>query len=83
VWGFRRWATPFVWLGANAITLYFINDVLGFESFAKRFVGGDFADLLDRMVTPGTGSFTARALGLVLAIALAGFFYRRRIFLRV
>jgi predicted acyltransferase len=83
VWGFRRWATSFVWLGANAITLYFINDVLGFEPFAMRFVGGDFAALLDRVVTPGTGSFIARALGLVFAIALAGFFYRRKIFLRV
>ena len=56
---------------------------LGFEAFAKRFVGGDFAVLLDRVVTPGTGSFTARALGLAFAIALAGFFYRRKIFLRV
>jgi len=83
VWGFRGWATPFVWLGANAITLYFVNDVLGFEPFANRFVGGDFADLLDRVVTPGTGSFTARALGLAFAIALAAFLYRRKIFLRV
>lgn len=83
VWGFRRWATPFVWLGANAITLYFINGVLGFEPFAMRFVGGDFAALLDRVATPGAGSFIARALGLAFAIALAGFFYRRKIFLRV
>lgn len=26
-------------------------------------VGGDFAALLDRVATPGTGSFVARALG--------------------
>ena len=95
VWGYRRWATPFVWLGANAITLYFINIVLGFnnvlgfndmpgfERFAMRFVGGDFAALLDGVATPGAGHFIVRALGLVLAIALAGFLYRRKIFLRV
>ena len=83
VWGFRRWATPFVWLGANAITLYFIDEVLGFEPFARRFVGGDIAAFLDRAITPGTGNFTVRALGLVFAIALAGFLYRRKIFLRV
>lgn len=89
VWGFKRWATPFVWLGANALTLYFINnllgfnDVLGFERFAMQFVGGDFAALLDGVVTPGTGHFVVRALGLVFAIALAGFLYRRKIFLRV
>jgi predicted acyltransferase len=89
VWGLKRWATPFVWLGANAITLYFINnvlglnDVLGFERFAMRFVGGDFAALLDGVAVPGAGHFVVCALGLVFAIALAGFFYRRKIFLRL
>lgn len=89
VWGFKGWATPFVWLGANAITLYFINDVMGsgdvggFELFARRFVGGDFATLLERAVTPGTGDFVTRGLGVAFAIALAGFLYRRKIFLCV
>jgi predicted acyltransferase len=83
VWGFRSWSMIFVWVGANAIALYFINNVLGFEPFALRFVGGDLGALLDRLVTPGTGLFVAHALGLALAIALASFFYRRKIFLRV
>jgi predicted acyltransferase len=83
VWGFQRWMSPFVWIGANAITLYFLNGVAGFVPFANRFVGGDFARLLDRAVTPGTGGFLAHLLGLTFAIALAGFFYRRKIFLRV
>lgn len=88
VWGFQRWATPFVWLGANAITLYFINnalgleDVSGFERFAGRFVGGDFAALLDGVI-PGAGHFAVCALGLAFAMTLAGFLYRRKIFLRV
>lgn len=83
VWGAKRWTTAFVWLGANAITLYFLNDVMKFELFAVRFVGGDVGSLLDRAVTPGTGGFAVHALGLVFAVALAGFFYRRKIFLRV
>jgi predicted acyltransferase len=83
VWGFRSWSTIFIWVGANAITLYFINNVLGFEPFALRFVGGDLGALLDRLATPGTGLFVAHALGLAFAIALAGFLYRRKIFLRV
>ena len=83
VWGWRAWATIFVWIGANAITLYFINGVAGFEPFALRFVGGDVSAWLDRMITPGTGLFVAHILGLVLAITLAGFLYRRRIFLRI
>jgi predicted acyltransferase len=83
VWSFRSWSTIFVWIGANAITLYFLNNLMSFERFAVRFVGGDFGLLLDRFVTPGTGRFVAHVLGLAFAIALAGFFYRRKIFLRV
>ena len=83
VWGWKAWATIFVWVGANAITLYFINGVTGFEPFALRLVGGDVSAWLDRTVTPGTGLFTAHVLGLALAVVLAGFLYRRKIFLRV
>jgi len=83
VWGFNRWTTVFVWIGANAITLYFINNLASYERFAVRFVGGDVGLLLDRIVTPGTGRFAAHLLGLVFAIALAGYLHRRKIFLRV
>ena len=97
VWGCKRWATVFIWLGANAIALYFINNVTTdqfalrfaggtvstFDQLATRFVGGDFAALLDRVVTPGAGTFVARVLGLIFAIVLARFLYRRKIFLRV
>jgi hypothetical protein len=57
VWGWRRWAMVFIWVGANAITLYVINEVLGFARFVARFLGGDFASLLDNAVTHGTGGF--------------------------
>ena len=84
VWGLRRWSTPFIWIGANAIMLYFLNGLFGFEPLAARFVGGDFSKLIDRLTdTPDTGRFLAHLLGLAFAIALAGYFYRRKIFLRV
>jgi len=83
VWRWQRCATIFTWVGANAITLYLVNEVVGFEPFASRFVGGDFASLFDRLVTQGTGSFVTHVLGLVFAVALAGFLYRRKILLRV
>src|SRR5208283_4418965 len=83
VWGWRRWATMFIWIGANAIMLYFLNEVLGFEPFVWRFVGGDFASFLNNSVTQGAGGFVTHVLGVVFAIALAGFLYRRKIFLRV
>jgi hypothetical protein len=56
---------------------------MNFERFAARFVGGDFGAMFDRLVTPGTGRFFSQTLGVAFAVALAGFFYRRKIFLRV
>ena len=82
-WGVRNWSLIFVWIGANAITLYFLNSVLGFEPFAQRFVGGDLGQWIDRLTTPGAGRFVSHLLGLGFAIWLAAFFYRRKIFLRV
>jgi predicted acyltransferase len=83
VWGWQRWATVFIWIGANAIALYFLNEVLGFEPFMASFVGGDFASLLDHAVTQGAGGFVTHVLGLAFAVALAGFSYKRKVFLHV
>jgi predicted acyltransferase len=83
VWGKQRWAMPFIWIGGNAITLYFADSIIGFEKLAQRLVGGDVAAFFNRIITPGAGHLMAAAMGLVLAIALARFLYRRKIFLRV
>lgn len=83
VWKFQRWSVVFVWIGANAITLYCINIVVGYEPLALRFVGGDIARFFDWAVTAGTGRFIAHAVGLAFAISLAAFLHRRKIFLRV
>jgi predicted acyltransferase len=83
VWGAKRWATLLVWIGANAILLYVINGLIGFEPLARLVVGGDFSRWLNHSVTPGTGAFVRHLAGLALVLALAGFLYRRKIFLRV
>lgn len=83
VWGYRRWATVFTWIGANAITLYFINGIVGFVPLAQRFVGGDVATWFDQTVTEGTGGLVMHLVALGFVIALAGYLYRRKIFLRV
>src|SRR5215831_17834086 len=83
VWGWKVWASIFVWIGANAILIYFINGITGFEPFALRFVGGDVKAWFDQSVTPGMGVFVAHLLGLALAIALAGYLYRNKVFLRI
>jgi len=84
VWGFKHGlAQILVWIGANAILLYFINGTVGFEPLAMRIVGGNIADFFDRLVTPGTGLFIAHLLGIAFVVALARFLYVRQIFLRV
>jgi len=83
VWNVRAWSTIFVWTGANAITLYFLNAIVGFEPFALRFVGGDISHWFDTVLTPGAGALIANVLGLTFALALAFYLYRRKIFLRV
>jgi predicted acyltransferase len=82
-WERRSWATIFIWIGASAITLYFINGIVGFQPLATQLVGGDVRSFVDSYLTPGAGSFLEHAVGLLLAVALAGFLYRRKIFLRV
>jgi predicted acyltransferase len=83
VWKHHRWATPFIWIGANAITLYFIESIVSFEKVAGRLVGGDVGNFFDAHLTAGTGHLLRACVGLLLAIILAGFLYRRKIFLRV
>jgi predicted acyltransferase len=82
VWGFRHWATVFVWIGANAIALYLLNAMMGSYQIAQRLGGGDFARLLDRHV-PGAGWLVTSLIAFALVVALARFLYRHKIFLRV
>jgi predicted acyltransferase len=83
VWGLKKWATAFVWIGANAILLYFINGIVGFEPLATRLVGGDVGFYVDGAVAQGAGLLLANLLGLAFVVLLARFLYQRQIFLRV
>jgi predicted acyltransferase len=76
-------ATWLVWIGANAITLYMISGFGLFDVIAWRLVGGDFGALLDRIMGAGASAFVTHAVVLTLAIGLAGFLYRKRIFIRL
>jgi predicted acyltransferase len=81
--GRQAWAIIFIWIGANALALYFFNGVAGFEPFAKRLAGGNVSQFFDQAIAPGTGRFVTHVLALAIATALAGYLYRRRIFIRV
>ena len=83
VWQMQRWARVFVWIGANAITLYLAKNMIDFRKLAARLAGGDVKNFLDTHVATGFGDLVLAALVVTLLILLARFLYQRRIFLRV
>jgi predicted acyltransferase len=83
VWRHVAWATVFLWVGANAIALYMLNNLIGFHSTASKLTGGDVAAFLDQQLTKGAGSLITVTVSVLLALAIAWFLHSRRIFLRV
>ena len=81
--GRTHWFTIFLWTGANAIALYMINNLVNFYGLARKLVGVHVTAFLDAQLTKGAGSFLVVVVGLTLAVALARYLYRRKIFLRV
>jgi predicted acyltransferase len=77
--GWRRWAMPFVWIGANPITIYLLHEVVDFDKIAERFVGGQLGDELFHSYK----QLAVAATGLLLVFALCRFLYKRNIFLRL
>jgi predicted acyltransferase len=77
-WGWRCWAQPFVWIGANPITIYLISELIDVQPIAKRFVGGDLNKYFGRY-----GQLAIAIVGLLIIISIARFMYRRKIFLRL
>ncbi len=78
VWGWRRWAQPFVWIGMNPITLYMISNLVNVERIARRFVGGDVSQSLGSY-----GQLAMAIVSLLIMLGIARFMYRRQIFLRL
>ena len=83
VHGHGRWARPFVWIGMNPITLYFVANLVDLSKLSLRFTGGDVQKFLNATIHPGTGELLTALAGMCFSVLLAGFLYRRKIFLRV
>jgi predicted acyltransferase len=79
----RGWCQPFVWIGMNPITLYLLSSVVGFRDIAARLVGGSVQAWIDGHIAHGLGELVVTLVGLGVVFAVAGFLYRRKIFLRV
>ena len=78
VWKFRSWATPFVWIGVNPITIYLAVRFIDFDTFAKLFVGGEVNKALGNY-----GELVLAITSLVFCFLFLRFLYQRKIFLRV
>lgn len=81
--GWRGWCRPFVWIGMNPISLYIIGGLVAFRTIGQRLVGGDVRSFFESTLGPGGGDLIGALMGLALIVGLAGFLYRRQIFLRV
>lgn len=79
----RGWCQPFVWYGANPITVYLADNLLSFRRVAGRFLGGDVQAFLDTHVARGFGELMLSCGEIGVGLALVWFLYRRRIFLRL
>lgn len=82
VWQVRRWTTPFVWVGTNALTIYIISNIVDLDKLAARFCGGDVAAVLDG-VNAGLGRVVQAMVVILLVLVICRFLYNRKIFLRL
>jgi predicted acyltransferase len=78
VWQWRKWCTPFVWIGMNPITIYLAFHLISFGDYAKLVVGGPVKQAF------GAWGDMVMALAVVaLSLGLVRFLYQRKIFLRL
>ncbi len=76
---FRTWATPFVWIGMNPITLYVLDNVVHYDKLARLFVGSSYeSELANKAV-----ALAASLIAVTIMLAIARYLYKRQIFIRV
>jgi predicted acyltransferase len=77
VFGWRRWAFPFIVIGMNAITIYVAYRFIPFRQIAEAIVGGLASHL------GATGPFVVALTTVLLVWLLLYHLYRQKIFLRI
>ncbi|MDZ4288555.1 MAG: hypothetical protein U0984_11385 [Prosthecobacter sp.] len=73
VWGLRAWTAPFVWVGANPITLYVCAGLGFFRVISERLTGHPGKDL----------AWISPLVTFLLMLLLARWLWKRGIFIRV
>ena len=78
VWKMRVWTAPFLWIGSNALAIYMVCNIVKLEKIAARLIGeGAFAP------PGGVGSMCETVIRLAFVVLLAGFLYRKKVFIRI
>ncbi len=93
VFGFKRWAAPFVSYGRNAIAVYVASGLLADTLYAVRWAGPDgaalslqerlYASLFTSVLPPFEASFAWALAMVVLFYLMAAWMDRRGIYLKV
>ncbi len=78
IWQWRKWCTPFLWIGMNPITIYLAANLLPIEELANLFVGGPVKAHLGQW-----GDFAVALTGMVMVLAFVRFLYARKLFIRL
>lgn len=78
VWRYRKWVTPFIWIGSNSLTIYMVTNMADFHRLAERFGGGDIAAALGRY-----GDLLVTVVAIGMSLLLVRYMYRKQIFIRV
>ncbi|MBI3417515.1 MAG: DUF1624 domain-containing protein [Verrucomicrobia bacterium] len=78
VWKFQRWATPFVWIGVNPLTIYLAHNFVEFKDLATRLAGGPV-----KVFFGSAGELVITLIVMAMTFLLARFLYQRKIFLRL
>jgi predicted acyltransferase len=78
IWQWRKWCTPFVWIGMNPITIYLAFHLINFGDYAKLVVGGPVKHALGAW-----GDMGVAVVVVGLSFGLVRFLYQRKIFLRL
>ncbi len=88
IWKKRMWASPFIWIGSNAILLYMLfnwprmpmeGGILSFHNLASRLAGGP----LQTYIFKQNGELVKSTVVVALVVWLAYALYKRKIFIRL
>lgn len=78
IWGYRKWAVPFVWIGTNALTIYLAHNLIDVEKLANRFVGGPIKSSFGNY-----GEVLVTTVVVAMTFMFVRFLHHRKIFLRL